>query len=178
LAVLRKETGEIYSSVKEINFLISPNKIEHFELNKELHDLVAAPLDASSSVAIYQHMPKELENYRQQKKLLLTNAITVWEKSDASVKERLRVSTRPHLSPCDAIFCVLAGAMIFYLQIPQGQFALLLQPGDWIYLVSGSNAWTKLTDDNYCTIVTYSREKTSLPAAEMKYTTTVDKNIL
>lgn len=183
MPIMRDEAGIVYTSIDKMNSLIQPNEMGIFELSATAKQCAAKPLDAESAKKIYQYIPKNNDEYLKQKGLMPTVAITYWSGSSEAVHERVKRSLVPHTnSPNnnEAHF-LFAGAMILYLDAGHGQFAVVLQPGDWIYIDGRSDAWPKLTDEKYFTLASYH----SSPLApvdefhkQVKYTNTQVKPIL
>lgn len=181
MPILRDESGIVYTAIDTINRLIAPSEVGIFEISAEAKKLVEKPLDKNSK--IYSFIPSEMDAYCRAKGLMPSVAITYWSGCDEKVHDRVKRSRAPHTNSAgnNELHFVFAGAMIIYVDNGNGQYAVLLQPGDWIYIDGQSEAWPKLTHEKYFTLASYH----SAPLApvdeyhkELRYTETKEKPIL
>lgn len=155
MAVLRCENSDIYTFPKAVNQLIAPLEVGHFGLSKTVTRLLAQPLDAEGKEAIYQFVPKQMDEYCRSKGLSPTRAFTVCADASLAIKNLANDSAIPHANEHDAVHFVFAGATILYLNLSPEQFAIILQPGDWMYIPGQVTHWFKMTSDFFMTIASY-----------------------
>ena len=183
MPILRNESGIVYTSLQEINPLIAPSEVGVFKIHSEAEVLLKNPLDSKTSVEIYKYIPSDLDHSFRQRGLNPSVAISYWSGSDEKVHDRVKRSLAPHTNSVgnNEVHLIVSGALIIYIDNGQGQYATLLQPGDWIYIDGKSEAWPKLTFESSFTLVSYH----SSPLApvdefhkDLKFTATEMKNIL
>jgi cupin superfamily acireductone dioxygenase involved in methionine salvage len=183
MPILRDEFGAVYTSLSTINPLIAPSEVGVFEISPAAKKLAEKPLDAAGIVEIYKHIPPDIDSYFRHRKLAPTVAITYWSGCNEKVHERVKKSLSPHTNSAgnNEVHFIFAGALIIYIDNGHGQYAVLLQPGDWIYIDGQSEAWPKLTHEKYFTLASYHSAPLS-PIDEfhkqLKFTNTQEKSIL
>lgn len=150
MAVLRHNSGKIYTSIPNINRLIAPNKIGKFTISAKLEKQLLKPVAKQNKLDKF--IPKELKNYCHRKGALVsTGGITIWKGSDATIKQLLERSRRFHINHGPEVKFLFAGSIIYFLR----DFSLLLQAGDWIYMDGKTDHSTIATDDYFFTFVNY-----------------------
>ena len=163
MPILRDENGVVYTSLEYINQLISPTEVGVFKLNK--------------------HVPKALDIYFRQKGMQPSTTLSYDTEAHENVHERIQRSLLPHTNGVgnNEAHLILSGTLIIYIDNGQGQYAVLLQAGDWIYIDGKSEAWLKLTFEKSFILTSY-HSAPIVPVDEfhkdLKYTSTVIKFIL
>lgn len=155
MALLRIESGEIFTSLSKINKIIAPQEIGEFVIPVEVKKWVSQPLNNEEIQSLYQYIPPSLEKYCADKKVMRTSAWCAWEGSDVTIKKRIADSGIPHTDYGDEVHACFAGSLIFYFEQSGKQFALLIQAGDWIFIKKGIPVWAKPTMDYFFTFASY-----------------------
>ena len=183
MPVLRDESGTVYTLSSAINPLIAPSETGVFELKAKAKKLVEKPLSKQGASEIYKYIPPQMEAYCEKRELIPTVAISYWSGCPEAVHKRVKKSLSPHTNGLgnNEVHFLFSGAIIIYLDNGHGQYALLLQPGDWIYIDGLSEAWPKLTHEKSFTLASYhSAPLTPIDEfhKDLKFTNTVAKPIL
>jgi cupin superfamily acireductone dioxygenase involved in methionine salvage len=157
MPILRSELGEVYTSVETMNSFLSPSEVGCFKINSRAKKLTKTPITSAKNAKLYKQVPLPVDAYFRQKKLSPSVAITYWYGSSEQVHERIKRSLQPHTNSIgnNEAHLLFAGALIMYIDNGQGQYAVLMQPGDWIYIDGQSEAWPKLTHEKNFTIASY-----------------------
>ncbi|RUR09526.1 cupin domain-containing protein [Legionella sp. km772] len=175
MALLRLESGAIYSSLTNINPLIAPHELGQFALTYEASLKLAVPNNIKDPSYLFSLIPAQLEQYCKAKGLTRTGAAFLNKEAPAGLKQRVKDSSQPHLDFGDEVHICFAGSLIFYFQT-QEQVALILEPGEWLFIKANSPVWVKPTADYFFSFVSYHADKKD-PLTK-NYIECVDKKIL
>jgi hypothetical protein len=175
MAILRLDSGALYSTLTAINALIAPHELGQFKLSYSNQLKLAKPLPLENIELLYSLIPLNLEKYCLKKGLSRTGAACLSKTSPEMLKQRITESALPHIDLGDEVHVCFGGSLVFYFQTQQ-QFALILQPGDWIFIKSGLPVWVKPTEDYFFSFVSYHADKRD-PVIK-NYIDCVDKKIL
>lgn len=176
MALLRLESGAIYSSVMEINQKIAPHQCGHFDLSYENQRRFAEPLKHEPASVLYPFIPESLNSYCLAKGLIRSGAASFSSNSAESVKQRITDSALSHLDLGDEVHICFGGGLIIYLQINEMQMALVVQAGDWIFIKRDCPVWVKPTSDYLFNFVSYHTDKRD--PIRKNYISCPDKNVL
>lgn len=174
MALLRLESGSLYSSITKINAQIAPHELGQFELAHNIK-LKLAESSLSDTSYLFSLIPPSLEHYCSAKGLSRTGAAFLNKDAPEGLKQRLIESELPHLDLGDEVHICFAGSLIFYFQTQQ-QSALVLQPGEWIFIKANTPVWVKPTEDYFFSFVSYHADKRD-PLTK-NYVECFDKKIL
>lgn len=175
MALLRLETGTVYSSIESINHLIAPHELGQFDLVYEEKLKLTNSKKLEDPSYLFSLIPPSLEHYCLTKGLIRTGAACLNKDAPESLKQRVTESGLPHLDFGDEVHVCFAGSLIFSFQT-QHQSALILQPGEWIFIKANSPVWVRPTEDYFFSFVSYHADKRD-PLSK-NYIDCVDKKIL
>ena len=175
MALLRLESGLLYNSINSINTVIAPHELGQFEFSPEAKLQITESNLVNDPSFLFSLIPQHIEHYCATRGLNRTGAACLHKKAPEGLKIRVKESELPHSDFGDEVHICFAGSLIFYFQTEQ-QYALILQPGEWIFIKANTTVWVKPTEDYFFSFVSYHTDKRD-PVTK-NYVACVDKKIL
>ncbi len=154
---------------------IAPHELGQFELSYADKLKLTEPLSSEQSSLLYSLIPSNLDSYCVGKGLVQTGAACLSKHSPEGIKQRVAESALPHSDFGDEVHVCFAGSLVFYFQT-EHQLALVLQPGEWIFIKADCPVWVKPTEDYFFSFVSYHADKRD-PLTK-NYVECFDKKIL
>lgn len=175
MSVLINTVGDVFVNNDLINKLLNPVLVGSFDISDVAKEFVKNKLDSQNTDQLFLCVPTKMQKFCSEKKLIKTRASIFKSATQSSDQKRSDASEKPHINEGNEIHFIFAGSYIFYFNINDQHYSLIVQEGDWVYIAADVEHWIKSTEDNYLVIASYHSESFDIFHTKVKYTDTKSK---
>ena len=178
MSVLIDNRGRVYVETAHVNRFLAPLLVGRFALPSEANEFIKNNLKPQNADQLFRFIPSDMDKFCHEKGLIKTRASIFKKAAQVADQKRSDASEKPHINEGNEIHFIFAGSYIFYFNINNHHYSLIVQKGDWVYIPKDIEHWIKSTEDNYLVIASYHSEPFDIFHTKVNYTDTKSKTFI